>query len=537
MKNNKLIIAVCVLCLLINSICVCGQETKSSEQVPTIFIVGDSTASNGPDKGWGSHLGKYFDTAKIKIINRAIGGRSSRTYQSEGTWEMILPQLKPGDYVLLQFGHNDIGPINTEFVSRASLPGLGEETEEIDIDNRFVKKHEVVHTYGWYMRKYITDTKAKGATPIVLSVTVRNIWENGKVERGLGEYRKWAEDVAREMKITFVDAATIIADEYEKLGQEKVKEYFPQDHTHTTPEAADLNARLIASGLRNILGDYLSEQGKHLPQNQSNTQQESKEVDTAGWAAREQPKPDPNLPTLFIIGDSTVKANQGNGEMKQWGWGAPIAFYFDRTKINVENHALGGMSSRTFQTNGMWDRVLAAIKPGDFVIMQFGHNDEGALNDNRRARGTVKGSGDETEEIDNILTGKHEVVHTYGWYIKKYITDAKAKGASSIVCSMIPRNNWKNGKLDRVSETYGKWSAEAAEAEGALFIDLNSLIADHYEKEGQTKVTATYFEKGEGTHTNAAGAELNARCVIEGLKIHKDYPLSKYLSSRADTIN
>ena len=169
--------------------------------------------------------------------------------------------------------------------------------------------------------------------------------------------------------------------------------------------------------------------------------------------------------------------------------------------------------------------------------MQFGHNDSGPLDDNQRARGTIRGSGDETVEIDNSITGQREVVHTYGWYMKKFITDAKAKDTSSIVCSLIPRNSWRNGKVSRASDSYVKWAKEAAETEGALFIDLNSIIADHYEEVDRDFVTATYFEPGETTHTNAAGAALNAKCVIEGLKKHEDFLLNKYFSSKADEIN
>lgn len=115
-------------------------------------------------------------------------------------------------------------------------------------------------------------------------------------------------------------------------------------------------------------------------------------------------------PTLFIIGDSTVK----NSTKGQKGWGEVIGQYFDTNKIKVENHAIGGRSSRTFLTEGRWDKILAELKPGDFVLMQFGHNDGGALNDTSRARGSLKGTGDATEEIDNLMTKKHEVVHTYG---------------------------------------------------------------------------------------------------------------------------
>src|SRR5262245_44513956 len=78
-------------------------------------------------------------------------------------------------------------------------------------------------------------------------------------------------------------------------------------------------------------------------------------------------------PTLFIIGDSTVK----NSTAGQLGWGDPIRDLFDLNRINVENRARGGRSSRTFQTEGSWDQIVAELKPGDFVLMQFGHNDGG----------------------------------------------------------------------------------------------------------------------------------------------------------------
>src|SRR5262245_12978614 len=106
-------------------------------------------------------------------------------------------------------------------------------------------------------------------------------------------------------------------------------------------------------------------------------------------------------PTLFIVGDSTVK----NGTRGQQGWGDPIAKLFDRARINVENRAIGGRSSRTFQTEGRWDQILAAARPGDFVLVQMGHNDGGPLDDRARARGTLRGTGDETREIDNPITG------------------------------------------------------------------------------------------------------------------------------------
>src|SRR5215212_11581343 len=79
-------------------------------------------------------------------------------------------------------------------------------------------------------------------------------------------------------------------------------------------------------------------------------------------------------PVFYFIGDSTVKNGDGTGKGGLWGWGDFIAGYFDTTKIEIENDALGGRSSRTFITEGRWDKILVNLKKGDYVIMQFGHN-------------------------------------------------------------------------------------------------------------------------------------------------------------------
>jgi lysophospholipase L1-like esterase len=508
------------------------QQSAVENKLPNLFVIGDSTASNGSDLGWGSHLADYFDSSKINVFNRARGGRSSRTFQTEGLWDQVLEKLTPGDFVLIQFGHNDGGSINDKRRARGSLRGLGEQTQEID--NLQTGKHEIVHTFGWYMRKFIADTKAKGATPIILSLTVRNEWRNGRVERGSGNYSQWSAQIAQSQNAAFVDLTNIIADQYELLGQARVASFFPRDHTHTSAEAANFNAALVVSGLKTLkdcpLTNCLSARGNNITAyNPDVFLRQTEVIMTETWHPNSQPVSNPNLPTLFLIGDSTVRTGRrGDGENGQWGWGAPIADFFDRNRINVENHAMGGTSSRTYQSSGLWDRVLANMKSGDFVIMQFGHNDGGPLNDNRRARGTIKGNGEQTEEIDNLLTGKHEVVHTYGWYIRKYINDAKSKGATPIVCSLIPRNRWDDGKNIRSSDDYAKWAAEAAKAQKAAFINLNEIIAAHYEQQGQEKVTAFYFGFNERTHTNAAGATLNAYCLIEGLRGLKNCTLCDY---------
>lgn len=234
-------------------------------------------------------------------------------------------------------------------------------------------------------------------------------------------------------------------------------------------------------------------------------------------------------PVFYIIGDSTVKNGQGTGGGGLWGWGDFIAPYFDTTKIAIENHARGGTSSRTFQTSGLWDRVLAKLKPGDFVIMQFGHNDGSALDDTARARGTIRGIGEESKEIYNPIRKVQEVVHTYGWYMRKFINDAKAKGATAIVCSPIPRNGWRDGKVGRSSESYAKWAAEVAKTEDVRFIDLNELIAAKYEAMGVDAVKPLFPVERDNTHTGLEGAKLNAEIVVKVIKDHGPKQLAKFL--------
>jgi rhamnogalacturonan acetylesterase len=230
-------------------------------------------------------------------------------------------------------------------------------------------------------------------------------------------------------------------------------------------------------------------------------------------------------PVLYIIGDSTVRNGDGTGRNNQWGWGTVIDPHFDTTKISVRNLAIGGRSSRTFITDGRWDKILETLHEGDFVIMQFGHNDASPLDDTARARGTIKGIGMDSVEIYNPIRKMKEMVHSYGWYMRKYVNEAKAKGAVPIVCSPVPRDNWKDGKISRTE--YTGWAKQIAEENGAYFIDLNDRIAVAYEQMDTAKVNG--FFPADHTHTNKEGAELNAQKVVEGIKDLKKCKLKNYL--------
>ena len=228
-----------------------APSTPLNPTLPTVFIVGDSTARNQADLGWGDHFSHYFDTTHINVANRARAGRSSRTFITEGSWDRVLSEMKRGDYVLIQMGHNDGGALDGP-KARGSLKGLGDETRDVTLPDGHT---ETVHTYGWYIRKYIADTRAKGATPILLSLTIRNIWKSGAdgkqhIERDMG-YDADLKQLAADEHVAFVDMATVEADRLEAAGPEKTALLFPIDHTHTSAEGAEQNAQSVAIALRN----------------------------------------------------------------------------------------------------------------------------------------------------------------------------------------------------------------------------------------------------------------------------------------------
>ncbi len=237
------------------------------------------------------------------------------------------------------------------------------------------------------------------------------------------------------------------------------------------------------------------------------------------------------LPTLWIIGDSTVRTTTEGQE----GWGDEIGLYFDGSKIKIKNSAVGGRSSRTFLTEGRWDEILSQLKSGDFVMMQFGHNDASPINEeppvnkDTRSRGTIQNNSEETVDIINVLTEKPETVHSYGWYLRNYVSTAKSKGAETIICSSVPRKKWVDDKaVVRINDTWGFWARQAADASGALFIDLNEVICCEYQRLGKEKVEELFADYE--VHTTPRGAKINAKAVISALNSLADNPLKFGLS-------
>ncbi len=237
--------------------------------------------------------------------------------------------------------------------------------------------------------------------------------------------------------------------------------------------------------------------------------------------AQEQPPSAISHPALFLVGDSIMATGSPTGEVGPRGWGSEILPLFDPAKIHVYNEGRGGRSSRSYIAEGLWSKILDQLQPGDFVIVGFGHNDS-ANSRNYPDRISVKGSGDETQEIDSP-SGEKETIHSYGWYLRQYAVDAKSKGATLIILSPPPRNDWSDGKIKRGFDGYAQWAADAAHISSAPFIDLNSLSADQFDTLGQ-EAAAKYF--ADHQHTTKLGAKLNAQSVVTGIQQLKDSSLA-----------
>jgi len=489
-----------------------GSSRKGNN--PVLFLIGNSTMRNGTlgngnngQWGWGYFENHFFDEDKITVENQALGGMSSRTFYNR-LWPDIRKALKPGDWVIVSIGHNDNGPYDSGR-ARASIPGTGKDSLNVTIKETGVK--ETVYTYGEYMRKYIRDIRAAGANPILMSLTPRDAYDkNGKIERK-ANFTEWLIEVSKEMNVPFVNLNEISAQKLDSYGPWKEKYHFYKDHIHTSKFGAMMNARSAAEGIMESDDPNLNPLKEMM-------------VNVALPTTKVNRKK--GRPVVFITGDSTVK-NKDKDKDGMWGWGSQAAEIFDSTKITWVNCAKAGRSTRTYLNEGRWDSVYNALQPGDFVLIQFGHNDIGEIGKGKD-RGTIATADDTCAVVKNALDGKYELVYSFGWYLKKFIQDVREKGATPILLSLTPRNEWTDGKIERRNDSYGKWYRQVVDETGVEFVDVHNITADYLDSVCKNKETCMKYYNHDHTHTSLLGAKTNAQSVAKGLKTIKS-KLAEYL--------
>lgn len=486
---------------------VAGSSRKGGN--PVLFLVGDSTMRTGTrgngdngQWGWGYYAHEFFDEDRITVENHALGGLSCRTFYRDW-WPDVLKGVQKGDYVIIQLGHNDSGPYDTPR-GRSSIPGTGKETVTVD---RGEHGKETVYSYGEYLRKFIDEVRAKGASPVLFTLTPRNQWDSETVvRRKKDNFTKWIKEIAKEKNVPCVDLEDISATKFEKFGHDKVNYMFYKDNIHSSAFGAMNNARSAAEGLAACkacgLGGYL------LPLD----------------APKQEFKRETGKPALIVTGDSTIQNNDSDPD-GMWGWGSVLETVFDPSAITLVNAGKAGRSARTFLDEGRWDKVYNSIEPGDYVVIQFGHNDMGNI-DRPPYRAELRGTSEDTENHFMPNKRMYQVIYSYGWYLRKFIGDVREKGGIPILVSITPRNEWPGGKMERRNDSYGEWCREVVSQTGVDFIDMHNITADYFDSIGP-EATKPYY-KNDHTHTSRLGAERNAKSFAEGLQ-KAGHPLAKYL--------
>mgnify|MGYP002623729514 CR=1 FL=1 len=511
-----------------------GTTRKGSH--PVLFLIGNSTMRNGTKGngsngqwGWGYFANKYFDESQITVENQALGGMSTRTFYNQ-LWTPIRNALKPGDWVIVSIGHNDNGPF-FEGRARAVIPGIADTlligTKTVEQNGETIQVADTVYSYGGYLRRYISEIRQRGANPVIMSLTPRDAYDEntGKIVRK--PHSQWAEAVAAAEGVPYIDLNERSGAKLDSYSHWKEKYHFLGDHIHTSKFGAELNARSAAEGLMESSHPSL----KPLQAMMRNVELPKYDV------KRENGKP-----VVFFTGDSTVK-NADKDDDGMWGWASQAGTVFDESKIELCNAARAGRSTRTFIREGLWEKVYNSLQPGDFVTIEFGHNDICSIVD-QKARGVIA-SAQDTMHVYKLDNGSYEVVYSFGWYLKKMIDDVREKGATPILVSLTPRDEWPGGKIERRDDSYGRWYREVVAETDVEFIDMHNISADFLDKKFAVKrmpkdkkkaaakieklkrKAGVYFKK-DHTHASKMGAQMNASSFAAGLKA-QNHPLAKYL--------
>ncbi|RMZ71766.1 rhamnogalacturonan acetylesterase [Pyrenophora seminiperda CCB06] len=227
-----------------------------SKRAQTVYLAGDSTMAKaaGVITGWGVYV-PY--SLSLPVINKAIGGRSSRSFTVEGRFTEIISLVQPNDIVIMEFGHNDGGSLSSGTDNgRTVCPGTGNETCTSTYNGTKV----TVHTFPYYLTQAGKALIAKGAKVIVSSQTPNNPWESGSFQyTDGGRFVGYAKDVARALgsNAQYVDHGAYAASIWKIMGKAQTDRLFPQDHTHTSPEGAAVVAKAFVKAVQCGGGGFL----------------------------------------------------------------------------------------------------------------------------------------------------------------------------------------------------------------------------------------------------------------------------------------
>ena len=233
------------LTIVLLAVLLLAPAAHAQEPVVTVFLAGDSTLApkqenKRPETGWGEHLQKHFDETKVRVDNHAANGRSTKTFISEGRWQALVDKVREGDYVLIQFGHND---------------------QSKEKGERYTPPDD----FRANLARFVAEVRAKKATPVLMTPVVRRRFDDqGRFYDSHFDYPDIVRAVAAEQRAALIDMHRMSEKVLVKYGPEESRKLFLQlkagenpnypqgveDNTHFSPLGADIMAALAVDGFR-----------------------------------------------------------------------------------------------------------------------------------------------------------------------------------------------------------------------------------------------------------------------------------------------
>jgi lysophospholipase L1-like esterase len=449
-----------------------------------VELIGDSTQTDnaGYGRGFCANL-----TAKVDCVNMAKGGASTRSFRAQGLWERSL-QTKP-DYMLIQFGHNDV--VFNRPAGATAAPAGGDRALANAAD------------YETNLRQYVTEARAAGIKPVLVTPLTRQYFEaDGKIHSDQTEHCVTMRRVAAEMKVPLIELQNESIAYLESVGEEAGHKFeitkkdatgaTIYDKTHLNWSGSYVFGRMVAVDLAKAVPElkkYVLPQEANLP-----PQGEKAMRILQGGPA-----------TIVLVGDSTVATGGG------WGPGFCEAFTHNVTCID---DALNGRSSKSFIDEGAWKKALD--DKGDYYLIQFGHNDQ---------------------KLQPELHTDADT--TFAANLHRYIADVRAIGAVPVLVTSLSRRNYKDGVLVEDLTPYVEATKKVGAEEYVTVIDLNAMSVAMLKK--MTQEQADRFDKGSDPETgkplDVGVVESSASAVTRALTTGNSLPLDRtHLNPQAQKV-
>jgi lysophospholipase L1-like esterase len=420
-----------------------------------IDLIGDSTQTDhaGYGRGFCANL-----TAQVDCVNMAKGGASTRSFRAQGLWERSL-ETKP-DYMLIQFGHNDVVFNRPSASSGATAPG-GPRPNGVPLggDRALTDPGD----YEKNLRQYVTEARAAGIKPILVTPITRQYFEgDGKIHSDQTEHCVTMRKVAADMDVPLIELQNESIAYLESIGEEaghkfEITKKDPTgatiyDKTHFNWAGSYVFGRMVAVDL-----------GKAVPELKKYVRPEAAKLPPEGEKAMRVMERGPVK--IVLVGDSTVATGGG------WGPGFCADF---SPNVTCVDDALNGRSSKSFIDEGAWKKALD--EHGDYYLIQFGHNDQ---------------------KTTPALHADPDT--TFAANLHRYIADVRAIGAVPVLVTSLSRRNYKDGVLVEDLTSYADATRKVAADEYITLIDLNQMSVAMLKR--MTQAQADKFDKGNDPDT------------------------------------